>query len=210
MQKILDVTAPLSAALPAYRGDPPVRIEAAFRIADGDPFNLTRLEMGCHAGTHVDAPYHFLMDGLTIDQIPLDILVGKARVVELGVSHGIEKADLEPLDLTEHLRVLLKTRMSGQIRQKAFQADHVYLSGEAARYLVQIGVKLVGIDYLSVDAFGDEEFPAHHALLQAGVVIVEGLDLSEVEDGEYDMTCLPLRITGAEGAPARVILRTRS
>jgi arylformamidase len=210
MQKILDVTAPLSAALPSYPGDPPVRIEPALRIADGAPFNLTRFETGCHAGTHVDAPYHFLTDGLTVDQIPLDILVGKARVAELNAPRRVERADLEALDLTEDIRVLLKTRMSGQMRHAGLQEDHVFLAEDAARYLVQIGVKLVGIDYISIDEFGNEEFPAHHALLQAGVVIVEGLDLSEVDGGEYDMTCLPLRITGAEGAPARVILRTRS
>jgi arylformamidase len=209
MHKIFDVTAPLSSALPLYAGDPPVRVERSQRIADGALFNLTRLEMGCHAGTHVDAPYHFLADGMTVDQIPLDILVGRARVVEMGVSHKVDRSDLEAVDLRENIRVLLKTRMSGQLRHPVFQEDHVFLTEEGARYLAQIGIKLLGMDYISIDEFGNDEYPAHQTLLQAGVVIVEGLDLSEVEEGEYDMTCLPLRITGADGAPARVILRNR-
>jgi arylformamidase len=209
MSKIFDVTAPLSAALPIYLGDPPLRFESAQRISDGAPFNLMRLEMGCHTGTHVDAPYHFLADGMTVDQIPLDILVGKARVLEMNGSRKVDRSDLESIDLREDIRLLLKTRMSGQLRNSTFQKDHVFLTEDGARHLAQVGIKLVGIDYVSIDEFGNADFPAHHVLLQAGIVIVEGLDLSEVEAGEYDMTCLPLRIVGADGAPARVILRTR-
>jgi arylformamidase len=209
MSKIFDVTAPLSSALPLYANDPPLRFETCERIGDGARYNLSRFEMGCHSGTHVDAPYHFLADGTTVDQIPLDILMGKARVLELGVSRKVDRSDLENVDLRDDIRLLLKTRMSGQLRHPVFQEDYVYLTESGAEYLVQNGIKLVGIDYLSVDEFGNGDFPAHHALLQAGVVIVEGLDLSEVEAGQYDMACLPLRITGAEAAPARVILRTR-
>ncbi|HWX24330.1 MAG TPA: cyclase family protein [Vicinamibacteria bacterium] len=209
MSKIFDVTAPLSAALPLYEGDPPFALEPVQRIADGAPFNLTRIEMSCHSGTHVDAPYHFLADGVTVDQIPLDILVGKVKVLEMGVSHKVDRSDLEGVDLRDDIRLLLKTRMSGQLRHPVLQQDHVYLARDGAEYLAQIGIKLVGIDYLSIDEFGNSEFPAHQALLQAGVVVVEGLDLSEVEPGEYDMTCLPLRLVGSDGAPARVILRTR-
>jgi arylformamidase len=209
MSKILDVTAPLSASLPLVEGDPPLKLEAVRRIADGAPYNLTRLEMSCHAGTHVDAPYHFLADGKTVDEIPLDILVGKARVLDFGVSRKVDRSDLEALDLRDDVRLLLKTRMSGQLRHPVLQQDHVYLARDAAEYLAQIGIKLVGMDYVSIDEYGNGDFPAHMALLQAGVVVVEGLDLSEVEAGEYDMTCLPLRVAGSDGAPARVILRTR-
>ena len=209
MMKIHDVTVPLSSDVPVYPGDPPFQAEPTHRIADGEPYNASRLTMSTHSGTHVDAPYHFLADGATVDALPLEILMGKARVVEVQVRDKIERADLELLDLRADLRVLVKTRMSGQLRSGAFQEDFVHLTPDAALYLVQAGLKLVGIDYLSVEKYGSKDFAAHHALLEAGVVIVEGLDLSEVEPGEYDMTCLPLRIVGADGSPARVVLRTR-
>lgn len=208
--KIHDVTAPLSSEVPTYPGDPRFEIQTLHRIEEGSPYNLTRISFGSHSGTHVDAPSHFLGHGASVDQLPLEILLGKARVVELTVSEKIEREDLEALDLRDDLRVLFKTRMSGQMRQPSFQQDYIYLAPEAAVYLAQIGIKLVGIDYLSVEKFGSDDYAAHRALLSAGVVIVEGLDLSEVEPGEYDMACLPLRIVGAEGAPARVVLRTRS
>jgi arylformamidase len=210
MSKIHDVTVPLSPSVPTYPGDPRFEIEFTRRLGAGDPYNLARFSMGAHAGTHVDAPYHFLADGATVDALPLEILMGKARVVETSVRDRIRREDLEALDLRADLRVLLKTRMSGQLRLPDFQEDFVHLTGDAAVYLAQAGIKLVGIDYLSVDRFGSAEYEAHQALLGAGVVIVEGLDLSEVEPGEYDMACLPLRIVGAEGAPARVVLRARS
>ena len=210
MSRIHDVTVPLSASVPTYPGDPRFEIEFTRRLATGDPYNLARFSLGAHAGTHVDAPYHFLADGATVDALPLEILMGKARVVEAPVRDRIRREDLEVLDLRDDLRVLLKTRMSGQLRLPDFQEDFVYLTGDAAVYLAQAGIKLVGIDYLSVDRFGSADYEAHQALLGAGVVIVEGLDLSEVEPGEYDMACLPLRIVGADGAPARVVLKARS
>jgi arylformamidase len=210
MARIYDVTVPLSASNPTFPGDPRFQMEFTHRIEDGQPYNVGRITMGTHSGTHVDAPYHFLADGATVDQLPLEMLLGKARVVEVTAREKIERADLEALDLRDDLRVLLKTRMSGQMRSPQFQEDFVYLTPDAAIYLVQAGIKLVGIDYLSVEQFGSHDFPAHHALLGAGVVIIEGLDLSQVEAGDYEMVCLPLRIAGADGSPARVVLRTRS
>jgi arylformamidase len=209
MARFHDVTVPLSAAVPVFPGDPRFHMEFTHRIADGQPYNVARITMGAHSGTHVDAPYHFLADGGTVDQLPLEILIGKCRVIDIGARDRIERADLESQDLRDDLRVLLKTRMSGQLKVREFQQDFVYLTPDAAQYLAQAGIKLVGIDYLSVERFGSEDFAAHHALLGAGVVIIEGLDLSEVEAGEYDMTCLPLRIVGADGSPARVVLRSR-
>jgi arylformamidase len=209
MNRIFDVTVPLVPEVPPYPGDPRFQLEFTHQLAKGDPFNAARIVTGTHSGTHVDAPYHFLVDGDTVDRLPLEILMGKARVVELSVRERIERADLEAQDLRDDIRVLIKTRMSGQLRQPAFQEDHVYLSRDAALYLAQAGIKLVGFDYLSVDRTGAADFPVHQVLLGAGVVIVEGLDLSEVPAGEYEMTCLPLRIVGADGSPARVILRTR-
>ncbi|MBI3932956.1 MAG: cyclase family protein [Acidobacteria bacterium] len=209
MAKIYDVTVPLSAEVPVFPGDPRFHMDFPHRITDGEPYNVARLTLGVHSGTHVDAPFHFLAEGATVDQLPLEILMGKCRVVEVSARDKVERGDLERLDLRDDIRVLLKTRMSGQLRNPVFQEDFVYLTPDAATYLVQAGIKLVGIDYLSVERFGSKDFAAHHALLGAGVVIVEGLELSDVPPGEYDMTCLPLRIVGADGSPARVVLRTR-
>jgi arylformamidase len=209
MARIHDITVPLTLGLPVFPGDPPVTIEAVQRAGEA-PYGLARLNLTTHSGTHVDAPAHFVAGGTTVDALPLEILIGKTRVVEIPGRERVERADLEALDLRDDLRVLLKTRMSGQLLKAGYQEDHVYLTGDAALYLAQAGLKLVGFDYLSIDRFGDSSYPAHHALLGAGVVVVEGLDLAEVEPGEYDMTCLPLRVGGGDGAPARVVLRSRA
>jgi arylformamidase len=209
MTKFIDVTVPLSAELPTFPGDPPFQVDVTHRMGIGDAYNVARLTLGTHAGTHVDAPFHFIPDGSTVDELALEILIGKVRVVDLLGRDVVERADLEALDLREDLRVLLKTRNSGLLRQSSFQENYVYLASEAATYLAQVGIKLVGFDYLSIEKFGSRDYAAHLALLEAGVVIVEGLDLSEIEPGEYDMVCLPLRIAGADGSPARVVLRPR-
>jgi arylformamidase len=209
MAKIFDLTVPLSAQLPTFPGDPPFQSEPALRIADGQACNVSRLTLGSHAGTHVDAPYHFLESGARVDELPLEILTGKTRVISVGARDAVDRADLEALDLRDDLRLLVRTRNSGQLRQSEFRPDFVHLTPEAASYLVQVGIKLVGWDYLSLEKFGSRDFPAHHALLGAGVVIVEGLDLSQVQTGEYELTCLPLKVAGGDGAPARVILRSR-
>ena len=208
MPSIYDVTVPLTPGLPVYPGDPPFEIESLQR-AGTDAFSLSRMSLVTHTGTHVDAPAHFVPGGTTIDALPAEILMGKTRVVEILARERIDRADLEAQDLRDDLRILLKTRMSGQMQKPEFQEDHLYLTGDAAAYVAQAGLKLVGFDYLSIDRFGASDFPAHHALLGADVVIVEGLDLSEVPPGEYDMICLPLRVAGGDGAPARVMLRAR-
>jgi arylformamidase len=209
MSRIIDVTAPLSADLPTFPGDPRFHMEFSHKIAEGKPYNVAMVTMGVHSGTHVDAPYHFLADGATVESLPLEILMGKVRVVQVVSRDAIDVADVEALDLSDEIRVFFKTRMSGQLKSSVFQEDFVYLTPAAAARLVQAGIKLVGVDYLSVEKFQSPDFGAHHALLRAGVVIVEGLDLSEADPGEYDMVCLPLRIVGADGSPARVVLRKR-
>jgi arylformamidase len=209
MSRIIDVTAPLSADMPTFPGDPRFHLEFSHRIADGQPYNVAKITMGVHSGTHVDAPYHFLAGGATVDTLPLEILMGKVRVVQVAARDRIDAPDVDALDLADEIRVLFKTRMSGQLKSPQFQEDFVHLTPAAAGRLVQAGIKLVGIDYLSVEKFQSPDFGAHHALLRAGVVIVEGLDLSEADPGEYDMACLPLRIVGADGSPARVVLRKR-
>ena len=203
------MTVPLSASLPTFPGDPPFHMEFSHRIADGQPYNVTKVTMGVHSGTHVDAPFHFLADGATVEALPLEILMGKVLVVQITAREAIDVAELESLDLADEIRVFFKTRMSGQLRSRQFQEDFVHITPAAAARLVQAGIKLVGVDYLSVEKFQSPDFASHHALLRAGVVIVEGLDLSEVDPGEYEMACLPLRIVGADGSPARVVLRKR-
>jgi arylformamidase len=209
MAKLIDITVPLAPGLARYPDDPPFEIEAYARAGEGVAYTASSIRLSTHYGTHIDAPRHFFEDGVSVDAIALDILVGKVRVVDLTEVDRIERRDLEALDLREDLRVLAKTRMSGLLRKRDLVAEHVHLTADAARYLVQAGIKLIGIDYISVDGSALAEFPAHQELLGAGVVIVESLDLSEVEPGEYDLICLPLRLAGAEAAPARVVLRTR-
>jgi arylformamidase len=208
MMRIHDVTVPLAAGIPGQPGEPPFALERLPRPGE-QAHSLSRIVVSSHSGTHVDAPSHLLADGATVDELPLEILLGKARVVEVPTRERVERVDLEALDLRDDLRVLLKTRMSGQLQRGGYQSDHVYLSEDAALYLVQAGIKLVGFDYLSIDRFGSADYAAHRALLGHGVILVEGLDLSEVEPGEYEMACLPLRVAGGDGAPARVVLRSR-
>jgi arylformamidase len=210
MARLIDVTVPLSNELPTFPGDPIVTVEAAARIRDGAPCNLTRLSLGTHAGTHVDAPFHFEPDGATVDRLPLEALIGRARVVDVGARSAIDAAFLAGEDLRKAERVLLKTRTSGRLASGPFPTDFAYLTPDGAKALVDARVRLVGIDTPSVERFGDSDFAAHHTLLQAGVVIVESLDLSHVTPGEYDLICLPLLVAGADGAPARVVLRTLS
>jgi len=209
MSRIIDVTVPLSADVPTFPGDPRFQMEFSHRIADGQPYNVAKVTMGAHSGTHVDAPYHFLAEGATVEALPLEILMGKVLVVQVAGRECIDVRDVQALDLTDEIRIFFRTRMSGQLKSPEFQEDFVYLTPAAAAHLVQAGIKLVGIDYLSVEKFQSRDFGAHHALLRAGVIIVEGLDLSEADPGEYDMACLPLRIVGADGSPARVVLRKR-
>jgi arylformamidase len=208
MPRIYDVTVPLAPGMLAYPGDPIFELEPVHRVGEAR-YSLSRMVLTTHSGTHIDAPAHFLPGGATVDQLPLEILLGKARVVEISTRERVDRADLEALDLADDLRVLLKTRMSGQMLKAGYQEDHLYLTVDAAHYLAQAGLMLVGFDYLSIDRFGSADFPAHHALLEAGVVLVEGLDLSEVEAGEYEMACLPRRVGGGDGAPARGGVRTR-
>jgi arylformamidase len=210
MIRTIDITIPLSTRLPPFPGDPAFEMAPTHRMADGAPYNLSRLSLGTHSGTHVDAPFHFRPDGATVDKLSLDILIGRVKVVELLVRERIDRADVAALDLHDEIRLLFKTRMSGQLQNPEFQPNFVHLTPEAATHLVAAGIKLVGIDSPSVEKFGRDDFAVHHTLLRAGVVIVEALDLSNASPGIYDMTCLPLLVAGADGAPARVVLRTRS
>jgi arylformamidase len=205
--KLLDVSVLLTTGMPTYPGNPDFTISAVKRIAQGASSNVSGLALGTHTGTHVDAPRHFFDDKPGVDALPLDLLIGRARVVDLPQRGGITEAHLGAAGLREDLRVLLKTPNSALWNSTGFYKDYTYLTEGAARFLVNQGVKVVGIDYLSVEQFKKAGAPAHHVLLENSVTIIEGLNLSDVEPGQYEMYCLPLRIAGADGAPARVVLK---
>jgi len=207
--RIYDVTRPFYHAMPVYEGDPEVSVEPWLSITRGAPVNVSRLAMGSHTGTHVDAPAHLQEGAVGVDQLPLDILTGPARVFDLATSGPIDAASLRGVDLTSHRRILFKSRNSDQWRKGTSQRDIAGLMEDAARLLVDSGVRLVGVDAMSVDPLESCSFPAHHILLNAGVIILEGLDLSAVPPGDYELLCLPLKIRHGDGAPARVVLRER-
>ncbi len=203
-----DITLTISPHLPTWPGDPGVELERVEKIEDGSNANVSRVEMGVHTGTHVDAPFHFLQDGTTVDKLNLSLLTGRAYVLHLPDVEVITAAVLEEAQIPPRTRrVLFKTRNSDFWVKKEpdFQTDFVGLSEDGAEYLVRRGVKLVGVDYLSVAPFKNSR-PTHEKLLEAGVVIVEGLDLSEVSQGRYTIYCLPLKLANSDGAPARAIL----
>ena len=166
-----------------------------------------RLVLGTHTGTHVDAPKHFIDDGAAVEALSLELLLGRARVVEIMRRGGIGAEDLAAAGLREDLRVLLKTPNSALWNTGAFHEDYTHLTESGAAHLVDQGVKVVGIDYLSVEQFGKPGAPAHRKLLSNGVIIIEGLNLADAEPGMYEMYCLPLPVTGGDGAPARVVLK---
>ncbi|MFI5338570.1 MAG: cyclase family protein [Candidatus Methylomirabilales bacterium] len=205
--KIYDVTRSIHHAMPVYEGDPEVSIEPWLSIARGAPVNVSRLAMGSHTGTHVDAPAHLREGVLGVDQLPLDALIGPARVVDLVASAHIDVASLRGVDLTSHRRVLFKTRALHRGLEETPRRGFAGLMEDAARLLVDSGVRLVGVDALSVDPLESTSLLAHHVLLDAGVIILEGLDLSAVPAGDYELLCLPLKIRHGDGAPARVVLR---
>jgi arylformamidase len=203
-----DITLTISSELPTWPGDPGVELERVDKIEDGSNANVSRIDMGVHTGTHVDAPYHFLQDGITVDQLDLSLLAGRAYVLHLPDVDVITAAVLEDAQIPPRTRrVLFKTRNSDYWSRgdSEFQTDFVGLSEDGAEFLVRRGVKLVGMDYLSVAPYKQSR-PTHEILLSAGVVIVEGLDLSEVSQGRYTIYCLPLKLADSDGAPARAIL----
>jgi arylformamidase len=168
---------------------------------------VSTLHMSAHCGTHVDAPQHFFDDGAGAEALPLEILCGRVRVIEVTSRKAVTAEDFERLDLSEDIRLLIKTHNSRLWGDATFHPDYVGVSESGARHLVEHGVKLVGVDYLSVEPYRTPGHPAHHVLLGAGTIVIEGLNLRDVEPGVYEMYCLPLAIVGSDGAPARVVLR---
>jgi arylformamidase len=198
--RIFDVSVPIRPGMVTYPGDPTVDLERTTSIGEGSAFNISRLAFGVHTGTHVDAPVHVVADGAGVEELPVDVLVGPATVFDLTSASALDADALGAAGVGGE-RVLLKSRNSELWSQGSFADDFLALSVDAARLLVEAGVRLVGVDYLSV---GDEA--THRVLLEAGIVAIEGLDLSGVEPGEFQLVCAPLKLVGSDGAPARVFL----
>ncbi len=204
----IDISVPLRKGMVHWPGDPPFDLERVQDMERGDPSNMSRVALGAHSGTHVDAPLHFIRAGAGISDMPLNATVGRARVIEISDAEAIRPAELRRHGIRRGERLLFKTRNSSRVwRTDSFIEDFVFISPGAARFLARRGVALVGVDYLSVGGYRRSGRETHLALLQAGIWIIEGLDLSPVPPGRYDLVCLPLRIHGAEGAPARAIVR---
>lgn len=209
MLDIIDISVPLLPEMPVWPGDGDFRIVPVKRMAKGDKNNLSRLDCGLHTGTHVDAPWHFLEEGNTVEQLPLDAMIGEAFVAHLPQVEIIAADTLVRLALPNGTtRLLLHTRNSDLWKRGVteFNRDFVALTSDAAEWLVNRGIRLIGVDYLSVSPYGDGP-QIHQILLRAGIVIIEGLNLTGVEPGKYELICLPLRLNDADGAPARAVLR---
>lgn len=208
--KIYDVTVPISGKTPVYEGDPNVDIELKLSMQNGDNANVSQICMGVHTATHVDAPNHFIEGTKKIIDLDLNTLIGKCRVVELGEDvTAIEPKHIEDLENAE--RVLFKTRNSEFWADfdQGFRKDFTYIEKETAEILIEKGIKLVGLDYLSVEKFDSDSPETHITFLENEVIILEGLDLRKVPAGEYELICLPLKISGGagDGAPSRTVLR---
>jgi arylformamidase len=205
--KYYDISLNLSADTVRWITSIPFDLHERRRTSRGDPSNSSAVTMSLHSGTHMDAPFHFVPDGTTIDKLPLDLFIGPALVHAVDAERYIKAEHVEPIELDGITRVLFKTRNSDLLQGGAYDPDFVAFSVEAAEALVAMGVKLVGLDYLSVAHAGDEQVPVHKAFLDRGVALLEGIDLSEVNPGRYELICFPLRIRGADGAPCRAVLR---
>jgi len=208
--RIYDVTIAIGAQTPIYAGDPPALVESAKRLAGGDSSNVSKLAFGAHTGTHVDAPNHFIQGTRRVDQLDLNKLIGPCRVVR--VADDVQTIEPDHLGDIEGIeRVLFKTKNSAFWNESEFHSDFAHLSPAAADALVSNGVKLVGIDYLSIEPQGPEKegYPTHKTLLGAKIVIIEGLDLKDVQPGPYDLACGAIKFEGGDGAPARVFLIER-
>jgi len=203
--KIYDITAEISDTLPVYGDERPTAIKTA-QLKNGDPYNFTKFAATTHTGTHADMPSHFIMGGATCENIPLDCFYGPAKLIRIAATGHITKEDLLPHNIEAGSILLIDTGQSQYMRQGTLKKDFLALTPEAAQYLVEKCIKTVGIDYLSIDPYGAEGFPAHMALLGNGITILEGLVLEGVPEGEYILSALPLKIVDGDGSPVRAIL----
>jgi arylformamidase len=207
VSRIYDISVPIRSGGLVYPGNPEIEIALQQAVAKGAGANVSAIRFGSHTGTHADAARHFFDDGQPVDEIPLDRLIGPALLVSFADEvRAVGAAELKEHDLGGHKRILLRTRNSALLSKKAFAPDYTYLAPDGAEYLVDKGVEVVGIDYLSIEQFHSGHHRTHRTLLAKSVVILEGLDLSVPPPGVYQLICLPLRIEGCDGAPARAVL----
>ncbi len=204
----IDVSVTVRHGMPHWPDNPPIVVQRSMDIGRGDVCNLSHLAMGVHSGTHIDGPMHFIHQGAGVDEMPLAATMGAARVIEITHPREITAAELSGHSLRAGERVLFRTSNSTRCWPiDAFVEDFVYISEQAAVALAEAGVRTVGVDYLSVGPYHGDGAKIHRILLEAGIWIIEGLDLSAVRGGRYDMICLPVKLHGSDGAPARAILR---
>jgi len=207
VSRIYDISVPIRSGGLVYPGNPEIDISLQQAIAKGAGANVSAIRFGSHTGTHADAARHFFDDGQTVEKIPLERLIGRAVLIKFPDDlRSIGANDLRAHDLKGQKRVLIGTRNSALLSQKEFVPDFTYLAPDGAQYLVDQGIELVGVDYLSIEQFHSGHHRTHRTLLERSVVIIEGLDLSAPPAGEYEFICLPLRIEGCDGAPARAVL----
>jgi arylformamidase len=208
MSEWIDISVPLFNGMASWPGDEPFRQKQHLQLESGDLCNLTKLSTTAHIGTHMDAPLHFVNEGVGIDMMPIDATVGPARVIRIYDPEMIRISELEPHHIGRGERILFRTCNSDSAwHSEEFKKQFVYIPADTAKYLASTGVRTIGIDYLSVGGFEIDSAETHVALLEAGIWIIEGLNLAAVEPGDYDLVCLPLKIAGGDGAPARAVLR---
>jgi arylformamidase len=205
-QQVWDVSVPDRPGMHVYPGDPTIEVTQVRAIARGDVANITHLSLGAHTGTHVDAPAHFIDGGRTLEQMPLEHFVGEAQVLDLRGRKAIDAPALAGQTIDPGGIVLLKTDNSALWERDGFQEGFTYITRDAAELLVERGVRTIGLDYLSIEQFGSRTFEVHKILLGRNVLVIEGLDLRAVEAGRYVLACLPLKLQGVDGAPARAVL----
>ena len=204
----IDITVPLREGMVHWPGDAPVQVKRLRSIGESDTLTLSEITLGSHSGTHIDAPLHFLQDGVGVDKMSFDTTIGPAHVIEIHDTKSIRREELAAYDIQSGDRILFKTINSERCwKTDSFIKDYVFLSMEAAAYLVDKGIRLVGIDYLSIGGYQSDGIDTHKVPLQAGIWILEGLDLSQVKEGKYELICLPLKIEGCDGSPVRAILK---
>lgn len=204
----IDISLTIHPGMPYWPDNPAVKIEPSQCLAHGDVCNVSKLTIGTHTGTHVDGINHFIKGGMGIDQMPLDATIGRARVIEIKDPKQIKVAEIEPHNIQEGERILFKTKNStNALRSDTFVEDFVHISTDAAKYLAAKKVRTVGVDYLSVGGYEGNVVEVHHALLGSGIWAIEGLDLSQIEPGLYDLICLPIKLKDGDGGLARAILR---
>ena len=204
----IDISVPVQSGMVHWPKDPEIKVERVMEIARGDVCNVSHLSLGAHTGTHMDAPLHFIANGKSIDQLPFEATIGPARVIAIADEESIKPEELRPHRIKAGERILFKTRNSEQSwGSNQFDEEFVYISRDAAQFLAECKVQTVGVDYLSVGGYKRDGVETHHALLGAGIWVIEGLNLAKVKPGEYELVCLPIKLQGVEGAPARALLR---